>query len=276
MVSGGVFDHGTHEEDGPVTWEALASPRHTPVVRRAGDESPTHGTLRAHGSSAQEAQNKRPHRGRPLARGTGAVAEGGRESEGCIGAWTSGNGMATRTRPSKGGPCWCDLLEGPMSNALTLRDMSPGLQEVVGREVATSHISGRAGWWKSPCPDLARGRGGQPPGLLYKALFAPPPGRTPPAATPRARRWQHPQRPVGRPPQRRAVRRRVVVQQPGPTAQERGGVRLRGCPVRGPRDDRLGKVWGGTIAHGMSRRTEVQDPVAARTAPTSPRVTLWV
>jgi hypothetical protein len=26
-VSGGVFDHSTYEEDGPVTWEALASPR---------------------------------------------------------------------------------------------------------------------------------------------------------------------------------------------------------------------------------------------------------
>jgi hypothetical protein len=26
-VSGGVFDHGTYEEDGPVTWEVLASPR---------------------------------------------------------------------------------------------------------------------------------------------------------------------------------------------------------------------------------------------------------
>jgi hypothetical protein len=24
IVSGGVFDHGTHEEDGPGTWEALA------------------------------------------------------------------------------------------------------------------------------------------------------------------------------------------------------------------------------------------------------------
>jgi hypothetical protein len=45
VVSGGVFfDHSTHEEDGPVTWEALASPRHTPVLRRAGDPSPTHGT----------------------------------------------------------------------------------------------------------------------------------------------------------------------------------------------------------------------------------------
>jgi hypothetical protein len=30
MVSGGVFDHGTHEEDGPVTREALASPRRHP------------------------------------------------------------------------------------------------------------------------------------------------------------------------------------------------------------------------------------------------------
>jgi hypothetical protein len=29
--SGGVCDHGTYEEDGPVTWEALASPRHIPV-----------------------------------------------------------------------------------------------------------------------------------------------------------------------------------------------------------------------------------------------------
>jgi hypothetical protein len=43
-ISGGVFDHGTHEEDGPVTWEALASPRRIPVRRRAGDPSPTHGT----------------------------------------------------------------------------------------------------------------------------------------------------------------------------------------------------------------------------------------
>jgi len=26
-----VFDHGTYEEDGPVTWEALASPRPIPA-----------------------------------------------------------------------------------------------------------------------------------------------------------------------------------------------------------------------------------------------------
>ena len=41
IVSGGVYDHGTQEEDGPETWEALASPRQKPVMRRAGDPSPT-------------------------------------------------------------------------------------------------------------------------------------------------------------------------------------------------------------------------------------------
>ena len=45
MVSGGVFDHGTYEEDGPVTWEALASPRPIPVSRSTGDPSPTHDML---------------------------------------------------------------------------------------------------------------------------------------------------------------------------------------------------------------------------------------
>ena len=44
-VSGGVFDSGTPEEDGPGTWEALACPRHLPVGRSAGDPSPTHDTV---------------------------------------------------------------------------------------------------------------------------------------------------------------------------------------------------------------------------------------
>jgi len=66
-VSGGVFDHGTYEEDGPGTWEALASPRPIPVSRSTGDPSPTHDTCagaRVVGPSG--AQNKRLHRGRPL------------------------------------------------------------------------------------------------------------------------------------------------------------------------------------------------------------------
>jgi hypothetical protein len=49
---------------------------------------------RAHVSSASKAQNKRPHRGRLPVRGTRTVANGGRESEGCRGALTSGNGVA--------------------------------------------------------------------------------------------------------------------------------------------------------------------------------------
>jgi hypothetical protein len=129
----------------------------TPVSRRAGAWSPTHGTLAGARVVGRRAQKKRPPRGRPPARGTGAVADGGRESEGCRGAMTSGNGVARRTRPSPGGPCWCELLGGPLSNALTLIDRSPGPQEVVGR-MTTSHISGGAGWWTSPCPDLVRGR----------------------------------------------------------------------------------------------------------------------
>ncbi len=44
-ISGGVFDHSTHEEDGPETWEALALSRHITALRRAGDPSPAHGTL---------------------------------------------------------------------------------------------------------------------------------------------------------------------------------------------------------------------------------------
>jgi hypothetical protein len=44
VVSGGVFDQSTHEEDGPVTWEAHASSRQTAALRRAGDPSPTHDT----------------------------------------------------------------------------------------------------------------------------------------------------------------------------------------------------------------------------------------
>jgi hypothetical protein len=66
VISGGVFDQSTHAEDGPVTWEALASPRPIPVSRRAGDPSPTHGTYAGTRVVGLWAQNKRPHRGKPL------------------------------------------------------------------------------------------------------------------------------------------------------------------------------------------------------------------
>ena len=84
--------------------------------------------------------------GRPfflrVARGTGSATgqgrpeprpTGGRESEGCIRARTSGNGLAPRTRPSKGGPWWCELSKGPMTGALTSGLMSPEIRKVVDR-----------------------------------------------------------------------------------------------------------------------------------------------
>jgi len=52
-VSGGVLHHGAHEEDGPVTREALASPRELPVLRRAGDPSPKPARLQAHAPAAE-------------------------------------------------------------------------------------------------------------------------------------------------------------------------------------------------------------------------------
>ena len=143
----------------------------TPVERRAGDPSPTHDACAGARVVGPRGTEQAP--ASREATGKGNRSRGG-WGQGVGGLHTSedvGEQENPWTRPSQGGPCWCDPLGGPMSNALTLRDRSPGLQEVVGREVATSHINGRAGWWKSPCPDLARGRGGQPPGLLYKTLL---------------------------------------------------------------------------------------------------------
>ena len=67
---------------------------------------------------------------------------------------------------------------------------------------------------------------------------------------PRARRWRRPQLPsVAR--SSGAPQASVVLRQPGPAAQERGGVRLQGFPVRGPRDDRVGKAWGLAAQHRL-------------------------
>ena len=88
---GGVMDHGTQEEDGPGTWEALAFLDSFRSHGESGDPLSDACVLadRAHGG-----EEKSPYRGRPLARETGAVADGARESEGCKVAVTSGNGVA--------------------------------------------------------------------------------------------------------------------------------------------------------------------------------------
>ena len=91
-MSGGVLHHGTHEEDGPVTREVLASPRTNPALRRAGHPSPNapcvgrgmRGRLRT--SSCIEVGRRQ---GEPKSRLTEV-----RKSEGCIRALTPGNLLA--------------------------------------------------------------------------------------------------------------------------------------------------------------------------------------
>jgi hypothetical protein len=78
---------GTYEEDGLVTWEALVFPR---VIRSDGEPVIHLRNWRVRRRTCWPPsfawQNKRLSRGRPLARGTGATAEGG---EGVGGLHTS-------------------------------------------------------------------------------------------------------------------------------------------------------------------------------------------
>jgi hypothetical protein len=80
---GGVFDDGTREEDGPVTWETLVSSRETPAKRGAGDQPPH--TARAGGRRPRRGRAEKqcgPAKNEPSAswqaeaRGTGAEADG--------------------------------------------------------------------------------------------------------------------------------------------------------------------------------------------------------
>ena len=77
-VSGGVFDHSTSEEDGLVTWEALAFPRRK---RRCRGEPVTRlrrtARLRAHVSSAHRGTEEALATREATARGTGVVADEG-------------------------------------------------------------------------------------------------------------------------------------------------------------------------------------------------------
>lgn len=60
----------------------------------------------ADGCAGRAVNNEQPFRGRSSATGGPARRlKAVRESEGCVGALKSGNGLAVRTRPSKGGPC---------------------------------------------------------------------------------------------------------------------------------------------------------------------------
>src|SRR5262249_19773333 len=96
-----MFDYATDGEDDPGTREGLASPRSNPAAWRAGESSPTHDAFAGARIVGHLAQNKRLHRGKPLTRRTGVMADGGRESEGCIRAMTSGNEVALGPGRSK-------------------------------------------------------------------------------------------------------------------------------------------------------------------------------
>lgn len=73
---GGVFEFGTHQEDGPVTWEAPTFPR-AKRSTRAGTEVSDVPAFRM-GARWRRLRKATQLEGRPKARGTGAEAEGRR------------------------------------------------------------------------------------------------------------------------------------------------------------------------------------------------------
>ena len=62
---------------------------------------------------------------------TGAAADGRAGVGGLHTSEDVGERVGPRTRPSKGGPCWCELSKGPMTGALTSGLMSPDIRKVV-------------------------------------------------------------------------------------------------------------------------------------------------
>ena len=83
---------------------------------------------------------------------------GMRESEGCIRAMTPGNGYPPGPGRAKAARVGVIVRKGPMTGASTSANHVTATSNGSGPR-ATSHISGRAGWWKSPSPDLVRASG---------------------------------------------------------------------------------------------------------------------
>jgi Reverse transcriptase (RNA-dependent DNA polymerase) len=89
--------------------------------------------MRGHGASA--------HVGIAQAPATREVAGQGHRSRGGRGQGVGGRHRSldvgdrggARTRPSQGGPCWCELQEGTRPNASTLAALAPGLLQGVER-----------------------------------------------------------------------------------------------------------------------------------------------
>ncbi len=139
-----------------------------PVLRGAGDPSPTHDTLAGARVVDSRATEEAPATREAMGKGNRSR---GRWRQGVGGLQRSddvGERDYPRTRLSTGGPCRCDLQERTMSNALTWEAMSPGLLKVVemrsrephrrkSRMVAISLSgSGEGPGWATSRPTLQR------------------------------------------------------------------------------------------------------------------------
>ena len=114
---------------------------------------------------------------------TGAAADGRAGVGGLHTSEDVGERVGPRTRPSKGGPCWCELaVEGTHDRRVDVgthvtrnsKGSGPSASDSranLGR-IAMSHISGRAGWWKPPSPVLVRASGEQSPGATRQSKLA--------------------------------------------------------------------------------------------------------
>ncbi len=131
LVSGGVLHHGTLERGQPSN---LGGPRFSSIRLRSCGE-PVIRLRRAarRQGQAQPVQNKPRHRGRSSARGTEVATDGGEEVGGLHTSVDIGERGGAWTRSSKGGPCWCELQEGTMTNASTFGKHVPETLEVSGR-----------------------------------------------------------------------------------------------------------------------------------------------
>jgi hypothetical protein len=129
-TSGGVFGHGTQEEDDPVTWEAHVSPRWSPGSRRPGDASPRTVRMRV-ACAVPRRRGTRIEVGTSEGKPELLPTETG-ESEGRIRARTSGNRVAPGPGRAKAARARV-ISGGTMSDASMSGDMSPELRKVAER-----------------------------------------------------------------------------------------------------------------------------------------------
>jgi hypothetical protein len=98
-----------------------------PVVRRAGDPSPTHDTLARARVVGLSGTAQAPASREATGQGTRRRGRGGQGVGGLQRSEDVGEPGDPWTRPSTGGPCRWDLQQGTRAHALTVETRSPGL-----------------------------------------------------------------------------------------------------------------------------------------------------